>query len=113
MFDINWSYDFYEVKWSESHSVMFKSLQPHGLYSPWNSSSRNTGVSSLSLLQEISPIQGSNLGLPHSLPGGFFTSWAIILYKFSKTEIFLLRNFTSINYSHTLKYICMSILLIE
>ena len=114
IFDINWSYDFYEVKWSESHSVVSNSLQPHGLYSPWNSSGQNTGVSRLSLPQGISPTQGSNLGLPHSLPDGFFTSWATILYKFSKSEIiFLLRNFTSINYSHALKYVCMSILLIE
>ena len=35
------------------------------LYSPWNSSSQNTRVGSLSLLQEIFPIQGSNPGLPH------------------------------------------------
>ena len=27
------------------------SLQPHGLYSPWNSPGHNTGMSSLSLLQ--------------------------------------------------------------
>ena len=29
---------------SESHSVVFESLQPHGLYSPWNSPGQNTGV---------------------------------------------------------------------
>ena len=34
-------------------------------YSPWNSPGQNTGVGSLSLLQGIRPIQGSNLGLPH------------------------------------------------
>ena len=33
---------------SESCSVMFDSLQPHGLYSPWNSPGQNTGVGSLS-----------------------------------------------------------------
>ena len=33
--------------------------------SPWNSPSQNTGVGSLSLLQGIFPIQGSNPGLPH------------------------------------------------
>ena len=38
---------------------------PHGLYSPWNSSGQNTGVGSLSLLQGIFPTQGSNPGLPH------------------------------------------------
>ena len=46
-------------------SVMSDSLQPHGLYSPWNSLGQNTGVGNLSLLQEIFPIQGSNPGLPH------------------------------------------------
>ena len=35
---------------SESHSVMSNSLQPHGLYSPWNSPGQNTGVSSHSFL---------------------------------------------------------------
>ena len=39
------------------------SLQPHGLYSPWNSPGQNTGVGSLSLLQQIFPTQGSNPGL--------------------------------------------------
>ena len=50
---------------SESHSVTSNSLQPHGLYSPWNSPGQNTGVGSLSLLQGIIPTQGSNPGLPH------------------------------------------------
>ena len=50
---------------SESHSVVSNSLQPHGLYSPWNSPGRNTGVGSLSLLQGIFPTQGLNLGLPY------------------------------------------------
>ena len=40
-------------------------LQPHGLYSPWNSPGHNTGVGSLSLLQGIFPTQGSNPGLLH------------------------------------------------
>ena len=44
---------------------MSDSLQPHGLYSPWNSPGQNTGVGSHSLLQGIFPTQGSNLGLPH------------------------------------------------
>ena len=50
---------------SESLSVMSDSLQPHELYSPWNSAGQNTGVGSLSLLQGIFPTQGSNPGLPH------------------------------------------------
>lgn len=37
----------YKVK-SESHSLMFDSLRPHGLYSPWDSPGQNTGVGDLS-----------------------------------------------------------------
>ena len=44
---------------------MPNSLQPQGLYSPWNSLGPNTGVGSLSLLKRIFPTQGSNPGLPH------------------------------------------------
>ena len=40
-------------------------LQPHGLYRPWNSPGQNTGVGNLSLLQGIFPTQGSNPGLSH------------------------------------------------
>ena len=77
---------------SESGSVMSSSLRPHGLYSPWNSPGQNTGVSSkprspalqadslpaepqgkpentgvgsLSLLQQIFPTQESNQSLLH------------------------------------------------
>ena len=50
---------------SESHSVVSYSLQPYGLYSPWNSPDQNTGVGSFSLLQGIFQTQGSNTGLPH------------------------------------------------
>ena len=32
---------------SESHSVFSDSLQPHGVYNPWNSLGQNTGVGSL------------------------------------------------------------------
>ena len=49
---------------SESHSVMFDSLQSHGLHS-WNSWSQNTGVGSCSLLQGIFPTQGLNPSLWH------------------------------------------------
>ena len=48
---------------SESRSVMFDSLQPHGLYSPWNSPGQNTGVGSLSLLEQIFPTWELNQGL--------------------------------------------------
>ena len=43
----------------------YLTLQPHGLYSPWNSPGQNTGVGSLSLLQGTFPTQGLNPGLPH------------------------------------------------
>ena len=42
---------------------MSDSLQPHGLYSPWNSPGQNTGVGFQALLQGIFPTQGSNPGL--------------------------------------------------
>ena len=53
------------LKWNESHSVMFDSLWPHGLYRSWNSPGQNTGVGSHSLLQGIFPTQGLNPGLLH------------------------------------------------
>ena len=53
-----------------SASVLSYSLWPHGLQTtrllcPWNSPSKNPGVGSHSLLQEIFPTQGLNPGLPH------------------------------------------------
>ena len=44
---------------------MSNSLQPHGLYSPWNSPRQNPGIGSLSLLQGIFPTQELNRGLLH------------------------------------------------
>ena len=54
---------------SVSHSVVFNSLQPHGLQPtrllcPWDSPGKNTGVGGQSLLQ-IFLIQGSNPDLLH------------------------------------------------
>ena len=46
------------MKRSASHSVMFNSLRPHGLYSPWNFPGQNTGVGSLSVLQRNLPNAG-------------------------------------------------------
>ena len=43
----------------------WESLRPHGLYGPWNSPSKNTGVGSRSLLQGLFPTEGSNPGLQH------------------------------------------------
>ena len=45
---------------SESHSVVFDTLWPLGLYSPWNSPGQKIELGSLSLLQGIFPTQGSN-----------------------------------------------------
>ena len=59
---------------SESCSVVSNYLPPHGLYSLWNSPGQNTGVGSLSLLQGIFSIQGSNPALPH---------WRWIIYQLS------------------------------
>ena len=47
---------------------MSSSMGPHGLYSTWNSPGQNAGMGSLSLLQGIFPIQGSNPCLLDSLP---------------------------------------------
>ena len=55
----------FHISQSESHSVMSDSLQPHGLYSPWNSPSQNTVMGSLSLLQRIFPTQELNPGFLH------------------------------------------------
>ena len=55
----------FEVKWSESHSVVSDSLWPHGLYSPWNSPGQNTGMGSLSFLHGTFPTEGWNPGLLH------------------------------------------------
>ena len=49
----------------ESHSVVYNSLRPHGLYSPWNSPVQNTGVCCHAPLQGIFPTQWSNPGLLH------------------------------------------------
>ena len=54
-----------KVKWSESHSVTSHALQPHGLFSPWNSPGWNTGVGCHALLQGIFLTQESNQGLLH------------------------------------------------
>ena len=60
-----WSNPVNPKRKSESHSVVFDSLWPHRLYSPWNFPGQNTGVGSLSLLLGIFPTQGSNPDLPH------------------------------------------------
>ena len=70
-------------KISVSHSVVSDSLRPHGLQPtrllcPWNSSGKNTGVGSHSLLQGIFPTQGLSPDFPHCRQ---------ILYQLSYKEI--------------------------
>ena len=55
-------------------TLCYHGLQPAGLFCPWNSTVKNTGMGYHSLLQGIFPIQGSNQG-PH-IRGRFFTIWA-------------------------------------
>ena len=62
---------------SESHSVVSDSLQPHGLYSPWNSPGLNTGVGSQFPSPGDLPTQRSNPSLPDCRQ---------ILYQFSHQE---------------------------
>ena len=89
---------------SESGSVLPDSLQPHGLYSPWNSAGQNTGGGSLSLLQGIFPTQGSNPGLLHgrrilnqqSHKGSPILEW--VAYPFSSRSS-QLRNQTGVSCS--------------
>ena len=58
-----------QPKWSEndseSRSVVFDSLWPHGLYSPWDFPGQDTGVGILSLTSKDLPTQESNWGILH------------------------------------------------
>ena len=64
---------------SESRSVLFNSLWPHGLYSPWNSPGQNTGVGSLSLLQGIFLTQELNQGLLHCRQIIYQLNWETLM----------------------------------
>ena len=55
---------------------MSDSLQPHGLYSPWNSAGQNTGVGSLFLLLLIGSSWPRNQTGVSCTAGGFFMRWA-------------------------------------
>ena len=48
----------------ESESYLIVSDSFHGLYGPWNSPGQNTGMGSLSPLQEIFPSQRLNPSVP-------------------------------------------------
>ena len=58
----------------ENCSVVSDSLQPHGLYSPWNSPGQNPGVGGIFLSRGSS--QPRDLTQVSCIAGGFFTSWA-------------------------------------
>ena len=58
----------------ESHSVVSDSLQPHRLYSPWNSPGQNTGVGSIPFSRGSS--QPTDQTQVSFIAGGFFTSLA-------------------------------------
>ena len=64
---------------SESRSVMSNSLQPYGLYSPWNSPGQNSRVSSLSLFQGIFLTQDQTQVF--RIAGRFCTKWATREYE--------------------------------
>ena len=64
----------WEKKVKVGCSVVSNSLQPHGLYSPWNSPGQNTGVGSLSLLQGVFSTQELKPSILH---------WRQILYHLS------------------------------
>ena len=59
---------------SESRSVIYDSLQPHGLYSSWNSPGQNTGVGSLSFSRGSSQPRDQTQ-VSHTA-ARFFTNWA-------------------------------------
>ena len=70
----SWECKKMKVKWNERCSVVSDSLQPHELYSPWNSLAQNIGIGSLSLLQQSS--QTRDWTQVSHIAGGAFTSWA-------------------------------------
>ena len=66
---------------SESCSVVSDSLQPYGLYSPWNFPGQNTAVGSLSLLQGIFPTQLLHWSLLHCRQIFFFSFFYQLSYQ--------------------------------
>ena len=75
---------FIEVKWKWKLPSRVQPFATPWLYSPRNSPGQNTGVWSLSLLQEIIPTQGSN---PARSAGGFFTCGATGVLKTWKSLV--------------------------
>ena len=67
---------------------MSDSLQPHGLYSPWNSLGQNTGVGSLSLLQGGLPNPEIEPRSPTLQADSFFSKCFIIIILFYFTILY-------------------------
>ena len=87
----------------ESHSVMSDSLQPHGLYSPWNSPGQNTGVGGCFLLQGIFSTQDQTH--VSRIAGRFFTSRATReAHKFTLSDVFFFEiQYEQYNYTFSTK----------
>ena len=63
----------YSESASEIHSVLSDSLQPHGIYSPWNSPGQNAGWGAFPFSRGSSQLRDWTQ-VSH-IAGGFFTSW--------------------------------------
>ena len=87
-----------KMKWNVSCSVMSHSLQPHVLYSPWNSSGWHTGVGSCSLLQGNLPNPGIEPrfpalqadSLPSEPPGKPWVMYILLQFSFNYLFIYFI-----------------------
>ena len=70
-----WMHSEWNVKWSESHSVLSNSLQPHELDSPWNSPGQNQ-LEGVAFLFSRGSSQSWDWTKVSRIAGRFFTSWA-------------------------------------
>ena len=77
-----------------SCSTVSDSLQPHGIYSPWNSPGQNTGVGNRSLLQEIFPTQESN-------PGFLHCRWILYQLSYQGSPFFPIVNTKLLHHLHS------------
>ena len=71
-FDQVWGSNFLICIAVLSHSVVWDSLQPHGLYSPWNSPGQNTEMAAFPFSMGSS--QPKDQAQVSRSAGGFFTS---------------------------------------
>ena len=60
---------------------MSDSLQPHGLYSPWNPPGQNTGVGRVAFCFSRRFSQPRDRTQVSHIAGGFFTLWATRAYS--------------------------------